>query len=288
MYLIIGDPTDRCCDRVEAALQRRGHQVRRHIDPLTAPAEFVWTLDSAVSDSRLSWLDGNSIDSADLRGVFVRGFGGPARADEWTADGFAYASAEGRAALVAWLSELQCPVLNRVQPASWFRPQRWYPEWHSVFAKACLPAPNLLVTTSEHVAKRFCDAHKGRVRYAPLTSQTRFVIESSAERLALRKVMATMPVCLLPAYVSTSTWVTAIGGRAIWNEHSGFTPAEQASVQAGMTRTALNLGLDTMQFEVVRGRRGPECLSAQTVPHFDYMDSAAQDAYVEAVMERLS
>jgi hypothetical protein len=288
MYVLIGYPGDRCCELAGRALRQRGYEVHFAVDPFADPLVFRWILETTRSESALSLPGGAELKASALRGVLVRGPGGPASADGWTTKDLAYVQAEAHAALIAWLWSLDCPVVNRPTADLWFRPQRPYPEWRQLFEECELPALSVQITNDLNTARRFAEPWGGTAVYAPLTSTSRYPITTPGQWSELARVLDHVPVCLLEPWEEPSTRVTAVGGRTVWNQRSAISPADRAALGPALTRLATRLGLDAVQVEVAPGPRGPRCLAAEICPILELHDDQAQMAIVETLVELLT
>lgn len=99
-----------------------------------------WCYHTADIDSCIAIVDGQRLASHDIRGVLTRmhcvmedDLGHIIQADR------AYVAAEMSAFLLAWLTSLKCPVLNRPTPTSLLGPYLRYEKWILTAAKLGIP-----------------------------------------------------------------------------------------------------------------------------------------------------
>jgi len=111
MYLLIGDDNDPCCQIVQTLLHKEGHTVYALAEPLAGDTPFYWEFDTTRSKSSLRLPNGRVITDRAWQGVLVRGTGEPMDQKGWEPADLAYIQAETRAALIAWLQNLPCPVI---------------------------------------------------------------------------------------------------------------------------------------------------------------------------------
>ena len=146
MHLLLGDPQDSFCLSIRHALEARNYPVRMIANPVVHPSRFEWRLNNDRSASQLVWGDEPPLHDNELAGVFVRSAGW-LDPGGWRPEDLAYTQAETRAALLAWLWSLPCPVVNRYSAALWHCPQPPFLSWRPVLRCCGLPTMEALVTT---------------------------------------------------------------------------------------------------------------------------------------------
>lgn len=287
MYLVIGHDADPFSQRVAAALRGRGHETVLTPEPITAAGTLTWALDTWRSESRVAGLGGRDAASTDLRGVFVRALGAPLAPDDWAPDDFAYAQTETSAALLAWLWELPCPVVNRLDADLWFRPQRAYPEWIPLLLRCGLPVLAVQITNDLPAARGFAAALGGTVTYAPLTAPARYPIREEPDWEELAKVMAVAPVALVERGADAAHCACLAGREVVWDGHADPPRRQREAVETGLRRLAAMLRLDLLHIEVRSGRAGLCCTGVELYPPLAFYHPTRQEALVAGIVARL-
>jgi hypothetical protein len=283
-FLLIGDTQDATCEMVATALERLGHIVILTATPLAAPFSLRWRITNGRKGDVNAW-GGVDIDSQDIAGVLLRPSGGIVNPDGWNPKDLAYMQTETQAALIAWACDLKCPVINRPSADLWFRPQRTYVEWHWQFIQCKLPVVERLCVTNDIDEARAYALHwEGRATYAPLTSPSRYSITEPRHWDELAKVIAHVPVCLLPPTIGRSTYVTVVGDEVVWDQNVAF---DGSVLEPGLVLLARVLRLDFIQVELATGPSGVNCITADPYPLVERHDSAAQSAIVANLVDRL-
>ena len=282
MYLLIGHPTDPCCQHVQTCLQARGHEVLITAEPLTSDAAFAWHLTTTTSTSCLrSSRRRASFDDTSWSGVLVRAQGAPFDAENWSDPDFLYAQAEAQAALLAWLHSLPCPVVNRLSADLWYRAQRPFPEWQALLARCGLPTPALLLTNAIAAARSFAEPWNGSAAYAPLTSTTRYPIASATQWDELERLMTHFPITLVEPVTGAPSYATVVGFQTIWHKEDAEGVANQAQLERGLAALARMLQVVFLQAQFENGAEGLVCTDVQIYPRFA-VHSASQQAMIAA------
>jgi hypothetical protein len=285
-YLVIAPPGDSCARRVADTLGGDGHEVLVVSEPLVGRSTFNWRLSTQQSCWSLSF-DGmdEEISASSLRGVYVRGYHGPLCQGDWVTDERTDVFAEAQAALLAWLSALECRVVNRPTAATWFRPQRPYPEWQMLFSRCGLPTLAALVTSNCDSARDFARRCGGAVTYTPMTSATRYPLqeeeeEEEWERLA--KLMRVLPVCLIerPREIGGSAWV--VGRNVVWDTQE-LELSCRLRFEDGVLMLAKHLAFDSFEIHYSGGTEGWCCSGIDLRPSLERYGSEAQERIVQCL-----
>jgi len=282
--LLVGHAQDAVCQMVGAALEECGYLVTVTSAPLAAPFSLRWRITNERMKDTKGW-SGVDFDFEDIAGVLLRPSAGVGTPDGWNAKDLAYMQIETQAALLAWVCDLRCPVINQPSADVWFRPQRTYFEWHSHFVRCDLPAlEHLCVTNDIGEARAYAQYFDGRATYAPLTSLSRYAVTEPHHWEELAKVMVHVPVCLLPPANGRSTYATVIGEDVVWNQNITF---DASPMEPGLVMLAKTLRLDFIQIEVSTGLGGVYCVTADPNPLLERHDAGAQSAIIAKLVERL-
>ncbi|HEX5325617.1 MAG TPA: hypothetical protein VFW75_03015 [Acetobacteraceae bacterium] len=286
MHLLLGNPDDPFCLAVRNALEARNCPTRVIANPLTHPSCFAWRLDSERSSSRLAWNDEAPILSDQIAGVLVRHTGW-IDAEGWNADDLAYVQSETQAALLAWLWSLPCPVVNRLPPALWYRPQVPLLSWQPLLRRCGLPALEMLVTNVDHEARDFGRrlAHQGvaGVVYGPLTSDARYLVANENDWNGLAALEDCAPVCLASPH-GAAQFVCMVGEQAVWD---GKPAAEATALEPALRRFAKAAGLAIVELALAATAGGVRVIAVECHPNLPHFSGSARQAIVAGTADLL-
>jgi hypothetical protein len=283
MHLVLGHPDDYCCAGVLARFLERGFPARLVTDPLAVPARFVWRLDNAGMETRLA-LDGTSPTT--VSSVLVRDVGW-LQTDGWDPSDHAYMQAETRAALLAWLESLPCPVINRTSAAIWYRHRLPLLAWLPLLRGAGLPTPEIVLTNNSADARNFGlqleDEGAGGALCTPLTTDAAWLVTAS-DWTGLAKLQELAPVCLSEPHGPAQS-ACIVGDRILWDRDPS---SEVAGLAPNLLRFARTAGLTLLEVAVAASRRGP--LVAVVEPHvrFDHFRACTRELILDALVNILT
>ncbi|MCL6526941.1 MAG: hypothetical protein K6T57_08655 [Thermaceae bacterium] len=283
MYLLVGSPLDACIAQVSHRLRLQGDAVLVTPEPLAGEGRVCWELSSERSASRLE-LGGQRIAETEWRGVMVRGMGGPSQPAEWEQRDYAYMGAESQSALLAWLKSLPCPVVNPPQAEIFYR-ERTLPEQRVWLHRAGFSMPPLLLTNRLAQARAFARRWEGRLSYVPLTSATRYPIDSPSQWAELERLMAHFPVLLMEPE-APSLYLSLAADVAVW---SGDPPSGRARgrLERSAQRLARLLGVSMLQLELRMGEGSTQAVGFGLHPEFGWHPQAQQEALAEGIVRAM-
>ena len=284
MYLVFGSPHDPCCTGVLASLQTSGRYARIIENPFAHPARCSWRLDGPTPSSE--WAFGDE-SAEDIEGVLVRS-GAWIDPTGWQPDDFAYVHAETHAALLAWLTSLPCPVINRPVAASWYRPQVPLVAWRPALRRAGLDTPTTLITNSGPSIRTFRDRLAGDgaagAVYAPLTSEARYLVSTDAEWSGLAAFAERAPISLTYPH-GDPVLACVIGQTVVWN---GDPPADARALEQPLTRFAREASLQCVEIAMAPTTEGPRVVEVEPQPRTDHFSPDAQQLIVAALTRALT
>jgi hypothetical protein len=283
MHLVLGHPDDYCCAGVLARFLERGFPARLVTDPLAVPARFVWRLDNAGMETRLA-LDGTSPTT--VSSVLVRDVGW-LQTDGWDPSDHAYMQAETRAALLAWLESLPCPVINRTSAAIWYRHRLPLLAWLPLLRGAGLPTPEIVLTNDAADARNFGlqleDEGAGGALCTPLTTDAAWLVTAS-DWTGLAKLQELAPVCLSEPHGPAQS-ACIVGDRILWDRDPS---SEVAGLAPNLLRFARTAGLTLLEVAVAAGRRGPFVAVVEPHVRFDHFRARTRELILDALVDVLT
>ena len=287
VYLLLGDPQDPCCLGVQSILERRNHPTRIIPNPLAHTWRFTWRLSDTQSASQLAEDGKPPLPAEQIAGVLVRSAGW-IDPQGWQADDLAYMQTETRAALLAWLWSLACPVVNRYPPAIWYQPRVPLLSWQRLLRRCGLPTSETLVTNVEQEA-RFFGGRLARVGvaglvYGPLTSETRYLVSGDVDLSGLATMQRYAPVCLTPPHGAVQS-ACVVGEKVVWE---GESPPESARLEPALRSFAAAVGLDFMELAFAPTFEGFCVVDVEPYPRIEHFGEAAQQRIVDGLVGLLT
>lgn len=283
MHLLLGHPDDLCCAGVFARLEARGLVVRVVPEPLAPPARLTWHLDAAGVTSSLY----PDIPDTEIDGILVRDIG-LLDPQGWDPADHAYMQAEFRAAILAWLAGLACPVINRTDAAQWYGAGAPIFAWRTLLHGSGLPLPELVVTSDPDAARAFrCrlarDGVAGAV-YVPLTGAAGYLLGDDEAWERLTALQMRTPVCLTEPH-GPVTLVCVVGDGVIWD---GPLPPEAADLELALSRFAATAGLTFVEIALARVRCGLAVVLVEPQPRLEHFTESARDQILDAIAALLT
>lgn len=283
MYLLLGDVNSAICAAALELLKVQGFDALVIENPLAIPCRFAWRFGTSDSASWLRWDDGKCISDRDIEGVLV-GRPKPMPADGWKPADLRYAEIEYRAALLAWLWSLDCPVINRYPPLLWFHPDTPLLFWQAGLGQCGLYTLPSLISNAEPEIHDFIAGLDGRTAYAPLTYGTRYMLDADFDRDQLATIQNQMPVHLTQAPMASQS-ACVIGSRVIWD---GSPPSEMEKLELALKRFCALPSLDFVEFAIASTAEGARVAAVKAFPGIEKFGLAAQRGIVTALVQLLT
>ncbi|MEN3334058.1 MAG: hypothetical protein V7641_3423 [Blastocatellia bacterium] len=287
MHILLGNPEDPLCRSVCAVLEARNYPTHIIANPLMPPSRFAWRLDNEQSASQFVWEEEPPVPDDQITGVLVRSTGW-IDPGGWQPNDLTYMQAETRAALLAWLWSLACPVVNRYCSAIWYGFQASLLFWHPMLRRCCLPTSETLVTNIGHEARAFGRsltlAGVAGAVYGPLTSDLRYLLTGEEDWNGLTAMQRYMPVCLTSPH-SAAQFVCVVGERVIWE---GEPSSEMSLLEPALRRFALLAGLALVELALAPASNGISVIAVEPYLHFERFGDVAQQQIVEGIVELLT
>jgi hypothetical protein len=257
-------------------LQRQHKRVIILQNPLLA--RFSWRLTTEHSRSRFSIAASpcdERVTDCELDAVFVRG---PGWIDQqgWDPDDLAYAQTENMAAMLGWLWDLPCYVLNRQSPLVWYRSQAPLLAWGPLLLRAGLRTPRTLLTNRPEEARAFRDQSAAKTLiYAPLTSSARYPLTSADDWNGMDAMMRHSPVCLTEPHGAVHL-ACVVGQTVLWEE--GLPSCGLARLEPALLRFARAAGLDLVELALAETSSGLCVVAVDPSPRMEHFQKSTFDA----------
>ena len=287
MYLLLGDLQDPWCLRVRDALEARDCPTLVIGSPLEQPWRFQWRLNNEESASWLGLGDEPPISNDSILGVLVR-TAGWIDPTAWEPEDLSYMQAEVQAAFLAWLWSLDCPVVNRVPSAIWYRPQVPLLAWQRLFRHSGLPMVETIVTNVESEARSFrqqlADEGLPGAVFGPLSGQARYLVTREEEWGGLASLQRVTPVCLAVPHGEPQL-VCVIGDQVVWE---GEPPLEAVLLEPALRRFADAAGLSVVELALAPTATGMCVIAVEPSPRFEHFGDIAREQIVEEIVGLLT
>lgn len=283
MHLILGHAHDACASSVLARLRARGLRARLVPAPLERPARLVWRLDANGLTTHLAL---NDSPAEEIESVLVRttGWLDPAG---WVPADHAYMQSEMQAALLACLTGLSCPVINRASASLWYRPRSPLLAWFPLLRRCGLPAPETIVTDDPAEARAFGRRlEAANVPGAVCTSLTQHTswLVGPADWAGLATVQAHVPVCLYEPH-GRARAACVVGRTVIWD---GRPDSGEAALEPRLLRLAAESGLDFLEIAIARVRQGLAVVLVEPLAEIEHFGPSARAGILEALVALLT
>jgi hypothetical protein len=283
MHLLLGHAEDPCCAGVLARLESCGLPARIVPAALAPPARLIWRLDAAGVDSSLY----PGVPDRAIAGVLVRDAGW-LEAEGWEPDDHAYMQAELRAAMLAWLAGLACPVVNRPDAALWYRPHPPLLAWRAPLRRCGLRLPEIVITSDPAEARDFrrrlaTDGVAGAV-CTPLTGAAGCLLADDKAWERLAALQARMPVCLAEPH-GAATLACIIGGTLVWD---GAPAPEAVALGPALARFAAAMRLAFVAIALAPARNGLAVVLVEPSPRLERFAPIARERILDALAALLT
>jgi hypothetical protein len=284
VHLLLGHPDDLCCAGVAARLEACGLPVRILGAPLAPPARLDWRLDGAGLSSRLTW---DGLPAAEIDGVLVRSTGW-VDPEGWEPADHAYMQAEVRAATLAWLAGLTCPVVNRPDAALWYRTGAPLLAWRPLLGRCGLPLAEIVVTNDPAEAARFrarlaATGIAGAV-YTPLTTPAGYPLATDADWQGLAGLQDRTPVCLSEPHGAVHSACLA-GDTIVWD---GDPPRAAVALEPALRRFAAAACLAFVEIALAPVRGGLAVTLVDPDPRLEHFAPPARARILDALVALLA
>jgi hypothetical protein len=283
MHLIVGHLQDSCCAALLKRVASEGFDVRLIEAPLDAPALHSLQVEP---DGRASTVRGSSPGLAEpIESLFLRASGTIDPAG-WDAADHAYMQAEIQATMLAWISALDCPVVNRVGAELWYRPRLPLLHWLAPLRASGLRSPDTIVTNDGEEISRFRKCLEDRAAPgAVLTSLARHEtwLVAPDEWPGVLGLSRHGPVCLSEPH-GTARSLCVVGDEVIWDRHPS---SMELALAPRLLRFAQLTGLQFVELAVAQVHDGPAVVHIDPLPRLENFAGEAQDCIIGALADLL-
>jgi hypothetical protein len=166
MWLVLADTGDDAAVWAAEGLPQRGVHPLRLVSGYELTTGTTWDhrIERNGARTRLRFSDGLTVDDTQLRGVINRLSGVFVPPAGVSAGDSEYAACERNALLLSWLVSLQCPVLNRPNPASGPGGYRSLGAWRQLAQRAGLRILPLIQSDISNPAENGSEDDAGHQR----------------------------------------------------------------------------------------------------------------------------
>jgi hypothetical protein len=190
--------------------------------------------------------------------------------------------------MLAWLTGLKCPVINRPDASQWYRSGVPLLAWRRQLRSAGLKLPEVVITSEPAEAAAFrrrteTDGADGAV-YAPLTNASSYLLADDDAWKRLAALQAHIPVCLTQAH-GPAALACVVGDEVIWN---GAPPPEAMAIEAALRRFAAATSLTFVEIAIAPVRGAPAVVLVEPRPRLERYSEPARTRIVAALVAALT
>jgi hypothetical protein len=291
--LIIGRSDDQACRLVESKVRQYGRQVFYLAEDQVLPGlEIAW--EPAEPGARKlgfghlgrpgEW----RVELEAIDGIFCRSFGVPVSPAEFATKDGQYVSAEWFALVMGWTNRANCTVINRLQPALWYKLRLIPADLLAVAPRSGFRLPHTIVTTRVEDVRAFCASRPRGAAYSPLTEPARFPLSETEDMDRLFSLGETLPFHVVETPAGEQIDVLVAGDSVFEVDSQGDVNETSSPVLAAKCRElGKTLGLRFMQLSLVTEREEWFCLEVNRHPTLVQCNARGQNKVADAVVEML-
>jgi hypothetical protein len=284
MFLLVGPSGDSCLAAVQDRLRLRGWTATIVDSPFAWPGQASSCFPvPCVHRVR----PGASGPDFDVAGVLCRGIGPSAapapNADGWTRDDLNYARTEADAALLGWLSAIECRVVDRLPAWLWYNTRPALLGWGATLARCGLP-PLDAVTTDDPAAIDTLSRGAGAAWMPILGGGARYPMAGDPPT-GLIALAGLAPLHLTALH--DGAWRGCIIGASnvVWDDD---TPLAARALDLSLRTFAAAVALDAVELVVTARPPGQACtVDVAARPRFNAFGPLARAAIAEGIASLL-
>jgi hypothetical protein len=276
MYLFLGKPPSPLERPLFDEFHAIGAEILSVLD-LTSEVELVWRLDTASSTFELHLENGRTLGEEELLGVVALE---PPIGDNKQIKEKEYFRAEKRAAWLAWIWSLKCPVVNRIPPTLWIPPHVPLPLWRPALRRCGLPAIDAMLSNLPLELDKFVSQPSDECNYVPLSIGQFYRVASSDDFEGLTKLAQFCPINLTQ-YSPLAYAACVVDRKVFWNQSM---PTVLTKMQDPLIQLAAVTGLSFLEVGVLIVGDAPRVCSVNPFPKLDLFRPDTCDAIAKALL----
>jgi hypothetical protein len=276
MFLILDELPPPLARSLQTGFDAMGAEIV-WISDFASQVELIWRLDTASSAFELHLENGRTLSTEQLFGVVTLA---PSIGDNSEIKEKEHFRAEKRAALLAWLWSLQCPVINRIPPMLWISPHIPLALWRPALRKCGLPAVDSILSNLPSELEKFVSELSGECDYVPLSIKELYRVATPADFEGLTKLA---PFCSINlAQSSPFTYTACVVERNVfWNQ--SVSPV-LTSLQDRLIQLGVVTGLSFLEIGALIVDGAPRICSISPFPKLDRFRANTCDAIATALL----
>jgi hypothetical protein len=279
MYLILGELPPALAESVRSGFDVMGVENLSILD-LFSQLEIVWRLDSASAKFELHLEKGRTLGEDQLLGVIALE---PSIEDNTEIKEKEYFRAEKRAALLAWLSGLKCPVVNRISPMFAISSHIPLALWRPALTRCGLSAIDAISSNLQSELKRFVSELSDECDYVPLSADLCYRVATADDLEGLARLTQFCPIHLTQRGLLTYA-ACVIDRNVFWNQPA---PATLIQMQDRLIQLAAVAKLSMLEIGVLIVGETPRVCSIDPFPKLDRFRPETCDAIAKALLSAL-
>lgn len=284
MHLVVGHSDDTICGALVDRLLASGHEAKLIHSPLEEPARQQLRIDPDGTCSTTLTVD--DVPAECIESVFVRSSGALDPAG-WAPADHAYMQAELQAAMLAWLSALDCPVINRVDAELWYRARLPLLHWMAPLRACNLFVPDFIISSDEAEILAFRDdlAQRGVAGavFLSLAQQNSWLV-GPEEWDGVAALGRHVPVYLAEPHGPVSL-LCVVGGAVVWD---GEPTSGEAALSGRLLQFTRTVGLEFVELGLATVHAGLAVVHISLMPRMELFSARAQDRIVDRLAQLLA
>lgn len=226
---------------------------------------FKWKFNNSFS-GHLQY--GSSfLNFSELSGVLMRYVGSWQQSKDVVAEDIVYVASERRAAFLAWLQSLLCPVVNRPLPQTTVGE---YPSSFDLFEiinQTGLKTHRTLITNNYQEALDFHKICGNKTIYSPLSVSSKYLL-SDDDIEKIKPIIKVLPVSLYDQLEGEKIELFIIGQKILVETSTGKTATLPKNIEEKLIRLNQKLGLVFSKMKFLRRKSDFYFLSVDNYPQY--------------------
>lgn len=231
-----------------------------------------------VSKTRFNWKFNNSLSGylqygssfltfSEISGVLMRYVGAWQQSKDVVAEDITYVASERRAAFLAWLHSLLCPVVNRPLPKAIIGEFPSSFDLFEIINQTGLKTHRTLITNNYQEARDFHKICENKTIYSPLSASSKYML-GDEDMEKIRPIIKVLPVSLHEQLEGEKSEVFIIGQKVLIETSSDKKATLPKNIKEEIIKLNQKLGLVFSKIKILRRKSDYYCLSIDNYPQY--------------------
>lgn len=226
---------------------------------------FKWKFNNSFS-GHLQY--GSSfLNFSELSGLLMRYVGSWQQSKDVVAEDIVYVASERRAAFLAWLQSLLCPVVNRPLPQTTVGEHPSSFDLFEIINQTGLKTHRTLITNNYQEALDFHKICGNKTIYSPLSVSSKYLL-SDDDIEKIKPIIKVLPVSLYDQLEGEKIELFIIGQKILVETSTGKTATLPKNIEEKLIRLNQKLGLVFSKMKFLRRKSAFYFLSVDNYPQY--------------------